>query len=152
MPGVPDIVRLIPFIVRLFPQLVKTTFYRGSLVVANKVTAATDEDLARDLNRKIKQKESDKSKDNQMVIKVSEAIKCVEDNFNNTTLIKEFLLVACKSLVAGETQEACGQKLFDKMARCIRENALRHDTPRVISSKRRYHRPSKGHGKGRGHF
>jgi hypothetical protein len=149
MPGVDQFIRMIPIIIRLAPNLIKYTFYRGSIVVANKVTPATDEDLARELNRQIKQKSSDQAKDNQMVIKVSEAIKCVESNFNNTTLIKEFVLVAAKSLFEGRQTEACGQRLFDQMARCIRENALRQSTSRRVHRKTGHGRPAKGHGKGR---
>jgi hypothetical protein len=147
-----QLVRMLPIVIRLFPELVKTTFYRGSVVVLNKVTPATDTDLERELARKIEQKASDQAKDNQMVIKVAEAIKCCESTFNATTLVKEFVLVAIKSLIEGKTTQACGQKMFDQMATCIRENALRQDTPRKFVYKGSYHRPAKGHGSGRAGF
>lgn len=152
MAGEAQLVRLIPIIVRLFPQLIKTTFYRGSVVVANKVTPATDEQLDPNLERKIDRRREDQSKDNQMVLKVSAALKCVEENFNNTTLIKEFIFVACESLLKGVQTKACGQRMFEKIATCIREHALRQDTPRAAHRSTRYGRPAKGHGHGRSGF
>jgi hypothetical protein len=147
-----QILRMLPIIIRLAPQLVKQTFYRGSAVVANKIDPATDEALERDLNRKIKRDPKQESKDNQMCIKVSEAVNCVEKHFNNTTLVKEFMLTAAKSLFEGRTTEACGQRLFDQMTRCIRENALRQDTPRAAHRTTKHGRPARGHGRGRSGF
>lgn len=146
---VSPLVRLVPILVRLFPQLVKTTFYRGSVVIANKVDPQSEEELQRELERKIKRNERDDAKDKQTVVKVSDALKCVEETFNATTLIKEFILVACVSLLEGHQKEACGQKMFDKMARCIREHALRQDTPRSAHRQTTHGRPARGHGHGR---
>jgi hypothetical protein len=152
MAGLPEIVRLLPIIIRLFPQLVRTTFYRGFIRIFGEVKPLSDEELARDLNRKIDTRSKDKDKDNQMVVKVKDAVHCVEVGFNETTLIKEFILVAIRSLIAGRGDEACGQRMFNQMSNCIREKALRHDTPRVIKETRQYRRPAKGHGKGRSSF
>lgn len=152
MPGEAQFIRLMPIIVRLFPQLVKATFYRGSVVTLNKVTPSPDEDLERELNRKIKQKSADKSKDNQMVVKVSDAVACIEKGFNDTTLIKEFILTAAKALLEGRQSVACGQRMFDQMATCVRQKALRQDTPRAAHRTTRIGRPAKGHGKGRKGF
>lgn len=149
MPGVEQLPRLVPLIVRLFPQLIRQTFYRGSVVVANQVTPTTDTELERNLAKKIKRRPQDETKDNQMVIKVSAAIKCVEEHFNNTTLIKEFVLVAVKSLWEGVQSQSCAQRMFDAMARCIRENALRQDTPRSAHRSSTHGRPARGHGHGR---
>lgn len=147
---VAPIVRLIPIIIRLFPDLVKLTFYRGSVVVANRVTPMSETELERAVNAQVKtQDPRDAAKDAQMVVKVSDAIKCLETTFNSTTLIKEFILVACKSLLEGVQKKACGQEMFNRMSRCIREHALRQDTPRSAHRTTSHGRPARGHGHGR---
>jgi hypothetical protein len=83
------------------------------------------------------------------VIKVSDAIKCIEDGFNATTLVKEFFLVAVRSLIAGTQVQAAGQRLFDSMSNCIRSKALGQKSERTYEVKKGYHRPALGHGKGR---
>jgi len=148
MPGVEQLPRIIPLIVRLFPQLVRQTFYRGSVVVANDVRPSTDTELERNLREKIKQKKKDQERDNQMVIKVADAIACIEEKFNNTTIVKEFILVAVQSLWEGVQTQACGQRMFDAMAKCIREKALRQDTPRSAHRETTHGRPARGHGHG----
>jgi hypothetical protein len=116
------------------------------------VRPATDEDLARELDQKIKQNPSDKAKDNQRVVKVSDAVACVENTFNSTTLIKEFVLVAAKSLISGTQTQACGQSMFDAMAKCIRDKALSQLSARDIKRSTSIGRPALGHGKGRKSF
>lgn len=147
--AVPSIVRMIPIIIRMFPQLTKFTFYRGSAIIANKIDPVSEEDLARELDRKIRRDRKNESRDNQTVVKVKDAIDCVEKAFNETTLIKEFILTACKSLITGRQSSACGQSLFDRISNCIRENVLRQDTIRRSHRTTNFGRPAKGHGKGR---
>lgn len=144
---------MLPIIIRLAPQLVKMTFYRGSAIIANKVEPSNEEELAQELNRKIKRDQKEDSRDNQHVIKVADAIECIENGFNSTTLIYEFAKTALRSLLEGRQSEAAGQNLFDQMAKCIRENALRSDTlRRKHKPATKYGRPAKGHGHGRRSF
>jgi hypothetical protein len=152
MAGEAQIVRLVPILIRLIPQLIRPTFYRGSAIVANNVTPATDEDLARELQQKIRVKADPRINDNSHVVKVSDAVHCVETEFSNTTLVLEFVKAAVKNLWAGKTEIAPSQRLADKIAACIREHACRQDTPRNSHRKTTHGRPARGHGRGRKSF
>lgn len=150
MPGGAEIVRLLPFIIKLFPELAQSSIL-GKIIPLFKIDPATDEDLARELNKEVRIKQKNNS-DATSVIKVSEAIKCAKSSFDNTTLISEFVLEAAKSLIAGRQIDACGQRMFDQMVNCMRQNSLRQDTPRVASRTTSHGRPARGHGHGRGKF
>lgn len=142
-----NLLRLLPFIIRLFPELVTGPLIRGRLIPLSQIKPASDEDLARELNRKVDlSPRRDGTQDSSQVIQLSEAINCVSSSFNNTTLIKEFLLVAVRSLIEGTTSRAAGQRMFNAMVECLRENALRQDTPRTLhETKTKFHRPAVGH-------
>lgn len=147
-------VRLIPILIELFPQLIRVTFFRGALIIAHDPHPDSEEDLARALNKQLKH--DSKPEDGQMVIKVSDAIECVQAHMNQTTaavLVLKGLCANIGDLVFGTGHTGSGfQDLFDSTTKCIREKALRQDTPRVKSEKLGYHRPAKGHGKGRKTF
>jgi hypothetical protein len=112
----------------------------------------TEEQLAREFSNDVKVKTRTDFNDANHVIKCSEAIKCVEKHFSETTLIWEFVKTAVKDLIAGETVKKPSEDLANRIAECIRENCLRSDTPRVLIEKKFYHRPARGHGKGRTSF
>ena len=84
------------------------------------------------------------------VIKVSEAMKCVENHYANGNALWEFVKAVGRNFLSSET--AGTDVLLNECYRCLEENRLRQDTPRVFSKTFRYHRPSKGHGHGRGKF
>jgi hypothetical protein len=141
MPGPQSMLQLLPYVVRLFPTIQTLPIIKGLAIPINDVHGITDPELARNLARKTSIKKKPTFNDNSSVIKVSEAIKCVEDQFNNTTLLKEFVLVAVKQVI-GDTEKTAAQDLADRMADCFRENSLRQNTPRVRVTKRYAKRPS----------
>jgi hypothetical protein len=139
--AVQSMLELLPYIVRLFPAVRTLPIVKGLAIPINDVHGITDPELARNLARKTSIKKNKTFNDETAVIKVSEAIKCVEEKFNDTTLVKEFVLVAVQQLV-GDTEKTAAQDLADRMAECFRENSLRQNTPRVRRTKRYSARPS----------
>jgi len=154
MPGPAEFTKLLPLIVKLFPELVKPTFYRGAIGLLSKTDPTPDENLERALQTKTRVKKDKTFNDATAVLKVSDAIKCLEDNFNETSLMKEVALRVVKDFfndVVKGTKEpiSAAQNLADKMANCFREHALRQDTPRAKHRTTSHGRPARGHGKGR---
>jgi hypothetical protein len=107
-------------------------------------------------------RESDKAKrtrkrkrdeNNRYVIKVSDALQCVEDNFYDPKTAWTFVKGLLSGLAEGKGKTGFSA-LGDAVSECIIENALRQDTPRVKVDRKNWpHRPSKGHGYGkRGKF
>lgn len=142
---------ILPAILRLFPLMRELPIIRGVAIPINDVVPMSDEEVARALNPKTKIKDDKHFNDATHLVKCSDVMRCIENKFNDTTLLKEFLVIAAGRLV-GNTGTAA-QNLADKMATCVREHALRQDTPRTTSPPRqKYHRPSKGHGTGRRNF
>lgn len=108
------------------------------------------EKLQAEANKLKTQRQTRITRNGRYVLKASDAMKCVETHLMSGGV----LLAFGKGLVNILTGKsgAAPDLLFDQIATCIEEHVLRQDTPRVISDKRRYHRPSRGHGKGRGKF
>lgn len=84
------------------------------------------------------------------VLKASEAMKCVDQTVNSGGVLLA-LGKALLNTVRGAGGNA-GDILTDRIFLCIEEKVLRQDTPRVKRTATNYHRPARGHGKGRGSF
>jgi hypothetical protein len=91
------------------------------------------------------------AKNARYVLRASDAMKCVETNLMNGGV----LLAIGKALintVLGRPGSSGPDLLADRIFTCIEEHVLRQDTPRVKREGKFYHRPSRGHGRGRGRF
>jgi hypothetical protein len=144
-----EIVRIL---IILFPELLTALepwLGRGFIAILINILQDPDRDLARELDQKL-QAAKEKS-DNSSVIKVSEAIKCVEEAMKDGKLLIAVIKGLVNALIS-KNFEGAPRILLDTIVTCIREHALRQDTPRVFSKTFRYHRPSKGHGHGRTKF
>lgn len=84
------------------------------------------------------------------VIKVSEAIKCVQGQVNNRLHWLAVAKEVVRSLLG--TPRNSMSDLGDAVAECLREKSLRQDTERSSGIKKGYHRPALGHGRGRRTF
>lgn len=86
------------------------------------------------------------------VLKASDAMQCVESSLGNGA----FLLALGRALlntVAGRSTGASAPDLLtDKIFSCIESKVLKQTSKRVKVTETFYHRPAKGHGKGRGSF
>lgn len=120
------------------------------MVPIKSVNAETDTELARKLDRKTRIKRPKNFNDEVHVIKLSEAMTCVETAFNDTSLLTQFLLGAAKAVFGDQGSRTAAQGLADKIGDCLRENCLRQDTPRVAKRTETHGRPAKGHGYGKG--
>lgn len=149
MPIPQPLIRLLPALIRIAPELVTGTVTRGKIIALADVKPESETDLARKLDRKTKAKKRRKYNDAVHVVKVADAIKCIEDQFNNTSLLVQFLLGAAKAALGDEEARTAAQGLADKMAECIRDKSLTQKNPRVLGTSRYYQRPAKGHGRGR---
>lgn len=149
-----DIVRVImPILLRLCPELRAGQVTKGLIEPIVNINPMNDADEARALNREFKrQPRKDGTKDSSQVVNLDQAIKCVEKAGGNGGLVSSVIRDCVLVLLKGGygSGDNTTEKLLNPIITCLRENALRQDTPRVKVDKKFYHRPSKGHGKGRG--
>jgi hypothetical protein len=99
---------------------------------------------AKDKLRKQRKKLADDN--NKYVIKVSEAMKCVEKNIDGAMLSKIGRSII--DVLSGNPQDL-GTEIIDPINKCMMEERLRQDTPRKGKRDSRIARPAKGHGVGR---
>lgn len=114
-----------------------------------KITPQTEEELQQEFSKEVKAKLHPGFNDGTHVIKVSEAIKCVEKTLSSQTLMARVTAAVLRDLIAGKLVVSPSEDLANAAADCFRENCLRSDTPRVKQSVTYYGRPAKGHGEGR---
>lgn len=143
----PIIEILLPLIVRLFPQIARAPVL-GKIIPLFNVKGATDEDLARALNREYKRPQRRGFNDEIYVVKLEDAITCVEKTLSDGKLKSAGLITLAKQLLDPSTGKS---PIGDAIIACLRESVLRQDRPRTTEPPRqKYHRPATGHGKGRG--
>jgi hypothetical protein len=96
---------------------------------------------AKDKLRKERKKLADDN--NKYVIKVSEAMQCVEKNVDGALLSK--IGKAVIDVLTGNPQDL-GTEIMDPINKCMLENRLRQDTPRNVKRDTTHGRPARGHG------
>jgi hypothetical protein len=142
------------------PEIVKvaTTLFPGlrSLPLIGKIIplfqagewneAKTIEQLEADARKDTDERTKLKRENNKHVIKVSDALQCVEEGLNGKVAVS-FLRAACSVILGGKGNAF--NTLWDPISRCIVANALRQDTVRKGSKLVKNPRPAKGHGTGR---
>jgi hypothetical protein len=144
---IPPIVRTL---VTLAPALARVPILRGLIIALNGVKPINDKQVleelqaAKDKLKKVRTKLADDN--NKYVIKVSEAMKCVEDNVSGKLLAG--LGRAIIATLSGKAQDL-GTEIIDPINRCMIEKRLRQDTPRKAHKESRIARPARGHGTGR---
>lgn len=151
--AVEEIPQIVRTAVTLLPELANIPGLGKIIIALNKVpTNDTQalEQLQSEFDKKKKEREKTQTQNARYVIKVSEAMKCVDKSFDNANLVWAFVK-SIGSLVSGGSTTLT-DPMRQAIYQCLEENRLRQDTPRVFSHTFRYHRPSKGHGKGRGKF
>src|SRR5678815_2065163 len=126
-----EIARILPTVVKFFPELVKSAPAVGKVIPLNSVLEEPDADAMEALQRKVKVKPDKTFNDNSSVIKVSEAIKCVEKTFNDTTILLELGKYVIRQLLEGSKTEFAAERIANGIAKCLRENSLRQDTVRI---------------------
>ncbi len=111
--------------------------------VIEQLQASQDKD--KETRKKTKQRNA------RYVIKVSEAMECVEKHYGNGAALWEFVKAIGRAIAGSDT--AGTDVLMNEVFKCLEENRLRQDTPRVKGEPSgKYVRPRKGHGHGRGKF
>ncbi len=152
MPVIEEIPQVVKTAVTLMPALQSIPGLGRIIVFLNKVPSDDShalEELKKFAEKKKAQREATQKKNSRYVIKVSEAMKCVDKGFD-ANLVLAFLKAMGRVLIGGA--DSVADQMRNSIYLCLEEHRLRQDTPRVIQTKKRYHRPSKGHGHGRGHF
>lgn len=140
---------LLPWLVEVFPRIPGTARF---LAFFEGYEPMSDIDAMRALDRSMnwKPKKNPAFNDATSVIKVSDAIQCLQGGVNNSShvwnVIKQGLIA-----IVGTPSNSAGP-MADSVVQCLRENALRQDTPRRSIKSTRYGRPARGHGYGRSGF
>ena len=149
----PDIVKiLLPLILRLCPELRVAEVTKGKIIPINKINPMNEAEEWRALNRKFRRQErTDGTKDSSQVVNLDRAIRCVEESAGAGGLVSQVLRDCVLVLLKGGygAGDNTTEKLMNPIIACLRENALRQNTPRVFRVEGAYQRPRKGHGHGR---
>ena len=146
MPSPLEIVRILPLIIKFFPEILGPVV-RGRLIPLNNINPATDADAMEALNRAVKLKPRQGFNDAVHVIKCSEVKSCLEEKLDKSLLLE--VVKSATRILAGDATSNAGNIIGDRVMECIRENVLRQDTPRVRKIKTYIGRPAVGHGLGR---
>jgi hypothetical protein len=110
------------------------------------------EELQRSADQK-KQERTDRIKKNaRYVLKASDAMQCVADSLGNGGFLLELGKALLNQVAGRTTGVSAPDVLMDKIFACIESKTLRQDTPRTLVERKSYHRPARGHGKGRESF
>lgn len=155
MPGpVEIIIPIVETALTLLPGLAEVPIL-GRILIALAPGGGNDQKALEELQKQADAKKTDRQttidRNARYVLKASEAMKCVETHLMNGG----FLLALGKGLanaILGRSGGFAPDLLLNDIFACIESKTLRQDTPRVISAKRIYHRPARGHGKGRKKF
>lgn len=106
-----------------------------------------------------KKKETDRAtrikKNARYVLKASEAMRCVESTLGNGGFLLSLgqsILNLVKNQGNPSGLVSAPDLLMDKVFSCIESKVLSQDSKREKVTETFYHRPSRGHGKGRGSF
>lgn len=143
-------IRLIPL---LFPLLITALSEIPGLArlvsVLLRVAPATDEEALQELARAQEWRPRRKAgyNDAAHVIKVSDAISCLQGQVNN----RLHWLAVCKEVIRSlvGTPKNSMTALGDATVECLREKSLSQSTKRTYGAKTGFHRPALGHGHGR---
>lgn len=135
MPGQVDLVRIIlPALIRLCPELIEGTVTRGKIVALKDVDPMNEAEALRKLARKLRVRQRENFRDSAHVIKVSDAIKCLETvNDKNKTFFLQFAKWAAKNLIGtggGDLDRGPMQTYLDECAECFRDKCLKQTAPR----------------------
>lgn len=149
MPVIEEIPEIVRTAVTLLPALARVPLLGRIIIALNKVPHNDQQALEQmqfEFDKKKAQRKKLRDDNSRYVIKVSEAMLCVDKNFDQATVIWDFVK-SIASLVSGGSTQAT-DNLRNQILQCMLEKRLRQDTPRVLRTERGYQRPRKGHGKG----
>jgi len=139
----------------LAPEVGKLKIPIGKFIGLAALNQFSGKEISKRIGRHLKRKTKKKKGDDTMVIKVAEAIECVDKYFRDPATIRGLaeetisIIVALGESFIGKPPDDVLGEAADKCADCIRENALRQDTPRAAHRTTKKGRPARGHGHGR---
>jgi hypothetical protein len=103
-----------------------------------------------------KKKETDRAtrikKNARYVLKASEAMKCVEHSLGNGAFLLSLGQALLNTVAGRSAGVSAPDLLMDRIFSCIESKVLSQESKRVKVEKAFYHRPARGHGKGRESF
>lgn len=137
------------------PEVGSLRIPAGKFIALATLEAFSGKEIRKRIGRHLKRKTKKQKGDDTQVVKVAEAIECVDKFFRDPDTMRGLAeAVLSVILAAGETflgkppDDILGEAA-DKCADCIREHALRQDTPRTAERRTTHGRPARGHGHGR---
>jgi hypothetical protein len=147
---VEEVPALVRTLITLAPALANVPIL-GRVIIAlsavkpiNEKKVLEELQAAKDKLRKQRKKLADDN--NKYVIKVSDAMQCVEKNIDGALLRK--IGSSIIDVLTGSPKDL-GTEIIDPINKCMLEERLRQDTPRKGHRDSRIARPAKGHGHGR---
>ncbi len=135
MPLVEEIPQIVKTIVELAPQLRNVQFLRGLIIPLSRVPSNEHEALEKleaDARKKKDERKKLKKKQNKHVIKVSDAMECVEKYVYDGKIALDFgraLISVISSGVTG-SQTDLGDIMFGRISGCMIGKALQQKNPR----------------------
>lgn len=140
----------------LLPEIGKLKLPVGKFIALDTLMAFSGKEIKKRIGRHLKKKTKKQDSDDTQVIKVSEAIDCVDKHFRDANTVRAIaesvlsVIIAVGESWLGKPPDDILGEVADACAKCIRENALRQDTPRARHRDAVENaRPARGHGYGR---
>lgn len=123
--AVAPLVRILPAILRIFPEILKDTpkLGLGKVIPIINQVAEPERDLARQLQQKFKLKEKEKFRDSAHVVRCDDVKNVLEKELDGT-LLKDVLLALGRNLMGATNLESAGAILGNRIMDKIREKVL----------------------------
>lgn len=138
--AVAPLIRVLPSILRLFPQFKAPPIVRGKVIPLQTINEATNAELERALNHKIRLKKKEDFNDNSRVVKVEDVRKIYEEIGTKKGVVVKVALDLAASLI---TEGAPGKNYLEEFGNDFMDKVREKVLKQTAARKRLTYRYSK---------
>jgi hypothetical protein len=124
------IIRLLPAILRLFPQFARVTLEKGKLIPLQTIDPMSEAELARQLNVKLRIPKQKDFNDKTHVVKISDVISCFEKTNDEQKYPVKIALDVASALLSATPAEPLLKEFSDDFIKCVRDKSLKQTAKR----------------------
>jgi hypothetical protein len=133
MPGVEEIPAIVRTVVDLAPALKEVPILRGLIVPLMKVPGNDTQELENYLSavdKRKKQRQKTRTKNARYVIKISDAMQCVEDTVMSGQIAIQFGKALVTNITGKTSGVSAGDGLYDQILQCMLKKRLQQKNKR----------------------